>query len=198
MIFEGREAGNDSALDAEGGDLYEMDCSASGTISRIVPRSASSVLRLGSSMPRRYSSTSSTDILTSLESWLQAPATKTELLRAGTRLVSDDRVRAESDAAARPRRSVARRSCFRSLRSRLRRSVAGGRGRFGARSWRRTHPAPGRIAGPCRCRRRSRSGRRCGRVHGRAPPACGRELGEARRDQSALSGMTFMSRNCRT
>ena len=53
MIFEGREAGDDLAVDAEGGTWYEINCSASGTISRIVPRSASSVLRLGSSMPLR-------------------------------------------------------------------------------------------------------------------------------------------------
>ena len=51
MVFEGREAGNDLAVDAKGGDLYEMTCSASGTISRIVRRSVSSVARLGSSIP---------------------------------------------------------------------------------------------------------------------------------------------------
>ena len=46
MILEGREAGNDLALDAKAGTLYEITCSASGTISRIVRRNASSVLRL--------------------------------------------------------------------------------------------------------------------------------------------------------
>ena len=39
---------------------YEMTCSASGTISRIVLRSVCSVPRFGSSSPRRYASTSAT------------------------------------------------------------------------------------------------------------------------------------------
>src|SRR3954467_13652251 len=57
------------------GTLYEIPCSASGTISRIVSRSAWRVPRFGSSTARRYSSTSAADTAAQSnpdESWRRA------------------------------------------------------------------------------------------------------------------------------
>src|SRR5213592_4339160 len=60
-----------------------MTCSASGTISRIVARSASSVLRFGSSIPRRYASTSSADTVA-------PPLRRFEFTPAADAVVGDD------------------------------------------------------------------------------------------------------------
>src|SRR5262249_39596101 len=82
VILEGREACNDLPLDAESGDLVRDDLLASGTISRIVRRNASTVLRFGSSIPRRYSLRASADNPeASLESWLQRAVVRALNLR---------------------------------------------------------------------------------------------------------------------